>query len=65
MHHLLFFLSICFNLYLVKINELVPVPQCFMQADDDFLFFFSVIPSLDIWPQIIQPSQSATFATPL
>jgi hypothetical protein len=36
-----------------------------MQADDDFLFFFSVIPSLDIWPQIIQPSQSATFATPL
>lgn len=34
-----------------------------MKLNNEFVFFFSEIPSLQIRPQIIYPSQSATLST--
>jgi len=39
----------------------LPVTKLFMPSDDAFFFLWTEIPSSDVRPQIIHPSQSTTF----
>ena len=41
----------------------MPVAKELMQSDNEFFFFRRDVASLNVWPQIIQPSQSATLPT--
>ena len=46
-------------------GENQPVTKKFVESDDELLFVMRDVSSLDIWSQIVQPSQSTTLATSL
>ena len=46
-------------------RERVPAANTYVEAADDIVFFFRESTMLDIRPQVIQPSQSATFSASL
>lgn len=43
----------------------LPAPNTNIEAADDVVFFFRESPMLDVWPQVIQPSQSTTLSASL
>jgi hypothetical protein len=43
----------------------LPAADANVEAANDVLLFFAEVPVLDVWPQIVEPSQPAAFATPL
>lgn len=44
---------------------MVPASNASKEATDQPIFLISKFPMFNIWPQIVEPSQSATFPTSL
>ena len=49
----------------LMLGNRLPAADANVQAANNVLLFFGEVAVLDVWPQIVEPSQPAAFAAPL